>query len=160
MSQPWLPMSKQDWKTPKWLFEALSGTFGPFVLDAAASKANALCSEFFDEETNGLLQPWGAGPTWVNPPFNSMDKWVDKAIEEAHEGAKAVMLGPANVSTRWFHRALSSGATILIPDLRIAFVDTTSLRNSPDRDTIILTWGIMNPGITTIQLRQHRRTLQ
>jgi site-specific DNA-methyltransferase (adenine-specific) len=40
--------NKDDWETPKWLFDRLDGIFH-FQLDAAASANNRKCQRYFDE---------------------------------------------------------------------------------------------------------------
>ncbi len=46
-----------EWHTHAWLFKQLDDEFN-FVLDAAATKENALCSAFFSEEDDALVQDW------------------------------------------------------------------------------------------------------
>ena len=43
---------KNDFWTPKAVFEALNERFGPFTLDAAASEENHLVELFYDKEMN------------------------------------------------------------------------------------------------------------
>lgn len=84
----------------------LPDTFDPlhaehlFTLDAAATRENAKCPQFFDREVNGLLQSWAGHVVWCNPPFSDLLSWVRKARwETVHGGClKVVMLLPANRS--------------------------------------------------------------
>ena len=93
-----------NWYTPEWLFNRLSLAYGPFDLDVAAAPENAKCERYFDEQTNGLEQPW-TGRVWCNPPYRDLIKWVRKAREETMNGnaEKVVMLLPAQTSTAWWH---------------------------------------------------------
>lgn len=97
---------KQDWTTPRDLFDTLNAEFG-FTLDAAASAENALAPIFFTAETDGLSQDWGQNTVWLNPPYGEtpggLSAWVKKAAAEAEKGATVVMLIPARTNTVWFH---------------------------------------------------------
>ena len=101
---------RDDWGTPRDLFDALHAVYG-FNLDVAASKENALCDRFFTKEDNGLRKNWSLGadgPTvvWCNPPFGrGINDWVSKAILEwnLHHCSGIVMLLPSRTGTKWFH---------------------------------------------------------
>lgn len=98
---------RQDWTTPKALFDRLNAEFS-FQTDLAASKENALCPKFFTAEDNGLKQVW-SGSCWLNPPYgdktSKMVDWIKKAYEDTQKDPSltVVMLIPARTNTRWFH---------------------------------------------------------
>ena len=109
---------RDDWTTPTELFEDLDAVFGPFDLDAAATDENALCENYYTQETDGLAQEW-FGQVFVNPPYGRViSKWVDKAIQEWDEKRPTgvVMLLPSRTGTRWFHRLNDH------PDVEIVFL--------------------------------------
>lgn len=90
---------KDEWQTPKWLYDLLDREFR-FNLDPAATHQNALCANYYTEEVNGLIQPW-YDATFVNPPYSNLYQWVQKGYEEAEKGnATVVMLVPARTDTR------------------------------------------------------------
>lgn len=102
---------KDRWETPPELFAALDREFR-FVLDAAASKENALCRTYITKEGDSLATDWGSivrdrtpgGAIWLNPPYGrGIGCWVRQAFETAEDGATVVCLLPANTDTRWFH---------------------------------------------------------
>lgn len=106
----------QAWRTPKAIFRAAEGTLWQqvryrFVLDSFADADNALCSDFYDgsEGRDGFIQPWN-GTVWANPPYGGdcQERCLDKAIAEVDAGRcpVACLLVQANVSSKWFHRAL------------------------------------------------------
>lgn len=80
-----------------------------FTLDVAACEAAHCAPEWFGIETNGLLQMW-SGNVWCNPPFSSIDAWVEKAWSEwrAREarGLRSIsMLLPATRTEQpWWQR--------------------------------------------------------
>lgn len=149
-----MPKSKQDRRTPQWLFDWLNGQFGPFDLDAAATtdegpSFNALCGFAYTEKEDALSYDshWMA-KTFCNPPFRNIDKWVGKAIHEAKErGVFTLMLCPAAGSQDWFHD-LARMYTVLFPNQRINFDDEFGNPTGPghdepgaDRDTTVLLIG-------------------
>jgi site-specific DNA-methyltransferase (adenine-specific) len=97
--------TRQDWNTPKSLFDPLNNEF-KFTLDAAASADNALAPKFFTELDNSLQQDWGQHIVWLNPPYGSTSKlssWVQKSYHSSLSGATVTMLIPARTNTVWFH---------------------------------------------------------
>ena len=55
------------WATPQDLFDTYNSIFS-FNTDVCASESNAKCEHYFDEEIDGLTQPW-LGSCWMNPPY-------------------------------------------------------------------------------------------
>jgi site-specific DNA-methyltransferase (adenine-specific) len=56
---------------------------------------------------DGLKQDWGfAKSIFINPPFKTVDKWVQKASESvaSNSGQVIVMLIAARTDTQRFHR--------------------------------------------------------
>lgn len=91
---------RQDWETPKELFEPLNREFG-FTLDVCATPQNAKCMQYFTKEQDGLKQDWH-GVCWMNPPFGQQGKWVEKAYAESMKGSTVVCLIPSRTNTNWF----------------------------------------------------------
>lgn len=83
--------------TPDDLFQQLHRKHR-FTLDAAASDHNHKCARYFTVERDGLMQSWGGGAVWCNPPYSDIRPWVEKAWKAMqNEGARrVVMLLPAN----------------------------------------------------------------
>lgn len=137
------PVSDQNRRTPPWLVKKLEAYLGrKFVLDAAASKDNAVVRRFYDEAKNGLAQPWVDG-TFNNPPFKRFGDWIEKAYTEAAEkNIEVCVVGPVGASQSWFHEYAKLG-TVLAPDERISFYDSaTGLpTRGADRDTNIYLFG-------------------
>lgn len=86
--------AKQDWTTPKDLFNALNEEFG-FTLDLAADEDNALCPAWFDAQDNGLAQRW-TGTCFLNPPYGDpstpLRAWVRKAFEDTRVDSELVVV--------------------------------------------------------------------
>lgn len=88
-----IPMTslRQDWRTPKTIYETLDFEFD-FKFDPCPSNAA------FD----GLSMDWGS-PAFVNPPFKHIAKWVQKAYFEYLKGKTVVLFIPSRTDTRWWH---------------------------------------------------------
>jgi len=101
-----------EWCTPKDLFLELSQRYGPFDLDAAASKENTLCKEYYTKEDSALDYPW-FGRVWCNPPYSLWQKFVEKAwVENAHLRCEsATLLLPARTDTKAFHTYIYNPVT-------------------------------------------------
>jgi len=105
----------QAWRTPQHIFFAAVRTLGKaFNLDAFADAENALFDEYYDgsEGRDGFVEPW-AKHTWANPPYGGdcQERCLDKAIAEVDAGRceVACLLVQANVSSKWYHKALQRG---------------------------------------------------
>lgn len=91
------------WSTPKDLIAWLVSRYGEYQLDAAAEEENKVCDKFFSEKTNCLTRWWGKGRhIWLNPPYDNIDPFVQKAIEQTQDGNQIDILLPADNSTAWF----------------------------------------------------------
>jgi len=116
--------SRQDWRTPPALFEALNREFR-FNLDGAADEDSALCSRYYTEYSDALKQPWhrdsGGGAIFLNPPYAKLGPWVEKAYQESRKGATVVMLLPASTGARWFHEVVQPHAEIRFLQGRLKF---------------------------------------
>lgn len=118
--------NKMNWETPIELFEKLNSIFD-FKLDVAASKDNKKCNIYYDEETNGLNQPWQtqAGGVWCNPPYGkAIGLWVEKAYKESKKSnTPIVMLIPSRTDTKYFHDFIYGKAEIFFIRGRLKFLN-------------------------------------
>ena len=101
------PSKSVEWQTPLDLFDFLDEEFGPFHLDAAATRENALCKMHFTKEDDSLKQNW-FGNVYCNPPYGrELASWIAKAQKEIAENVNVksvTMLLPARTDTKWFHK--------------------------------------------------------
>jgi phage N-6-adenine-methyltransferase len=133
----------QTWQTPRWFFEPLLAEFR-FVLDAAASKDNALCPVYIDEAADALAVPdwrqWLAEHThirvggnrasdfdgcaaWLNPPYRNLGEWVEKAEQQCRKGLVVVVLALARTDSQWWHDYAMRADECRLIRGRISFVD-------------------------------------
>lgn len=99
---------KHYWLTPPDLMARLQAEFG-FDFDA--------CPHPIPAGFDGLVDPWGTS-TYVNPPFGSIvhqgkkkgpTAWARKAIHEAQQGKRVVMVYPID---KWVLMLLQAGAEV------------------------------------------------
>lgn len=108
--------------TPKPFFEAVQKRLKlKFTLDAAASKKNTLCKNFYTKESNGLEHKW-KNVVWCNPPYSLAYEFVQKAFLERSK-ALSVLLVAARTDTEWWHAFASKASSIIFIKGRLKFVD-------------------------------------
>ena len=132
---------KNDWETPKELFEELDSEFH-FTLDPCATPENAKCKKFFTEEQNGLIQDWSGEVVFCNPPYSDKQQteWVKKCWEHGQSGGLAVMLIPARTDTKRFHQYIynNDNAEIRFIKGRLKFGNS---KNSAPFPSMIVIFG-------------------
>lgn len=127
------PVEIRDlWQTPKQIFNFWDKQY-KFEVDVAASKRNALCERYIDEQSNALEVPfWGIEGqditnVWCNPPYSDIRPWVEKAAEQQRLGVTTVMLVPADQSVGWFKKATESCSEVaIVTGGRIAFINAAT----------------------------------
>jgi phage N-6-adenine-methyltransferase len=88
--------SNQEVSTPISLIKAIEEYYGiKFIYDMAANSENAKCERFSNEQMNSLRINWPLdGWLWLNPPFRSLTKWVNKCAEQKDRGCKIISIWP------------------------------------------------------------------
>ena len=72
---------RDDWNTPRWLFDQLGVTFDLDVcapIDRAHRTVPA--RRYYTQQDDGLTQPW-AGLVWCNPPYSAPQPWMRRWAE-------------------------------------------------------------------------------
>lgn len=93
--------SKDDFRTPAYLFEWIDRKFGPVEYDAAcfADGSNALATPL------RLEDEWPEGSVvYSNPPWGAkeIEAWFDKGVEHMKNGGIHLMLVPNKLCQTWF----------------------------------------------------------
>lgn len=99
--------NKDSWATPKWIMEIFGDWFDPCPLN-------------YNPQVDGLNIEW-KDKTYVNPPYSSPIKWVEKAIEENKKGKTIVLLLKVDTSTKWYMKLVEANANILFVHKRLKF---------------------------------------
>lgn len=109
--------SKQDWNTPKWLFDYLNSRFGPFDLDAAADDNNHLCEKYFTEQNSALANNW-EGKVFCNPPYSKklQDEFLLQGFTQCALGyaERIVFLIPARTDKGSWHDIIAERSDLII----------------------------------------------
>lgn len=107
-----LTSKRQDWKTPKNIYNSFMdrGFLDP-------------CPEnpLFD----GLAIEW-ASKNFVNPPYNEIDKWIDKGLREREKGKISIFLIPARTDTKWFRKLFEANCYFSLIQGRLKFSESKS----------------------------------
>lgn len=91
---------RQDWRTPRALYQALDAEFR-FTFDPCPP----------NPQFDGLSVEWGER-TFVNPPFKGIEKWIAKGYAEAQKARTVVFLIPARTCTAWWHDFVMAASEI------------------------------------------------
>ena len=154
--QPDIDTSRDAWRTPRWLFEALDREFH-FICDMVADEQNHLCSRYVTTNQDALSIKWPReGRLWCNPPFSMLPEFTAKAAGESSMGVEVVMLVPAHRCEQgWWHQyVLGVASEILYIRKRVEYAPPPGVVSSgatfpscllvygpPDGDTRALSWG-------------------
>ena len=113
---------KNDWETPRWLFDELNEEFH-FTLDPCASHETAKCDKYYTKKEDGLIQNWGKEIVFCNPPYSNIEhtQWIKKCYEHSKNGGIAVMLIPSRTNTKRFHDCILGKAEIRFIRGRLKF---------------------------------------
>lgn len=112
---------RQDWRTPKPIFNDLNSEFN-FTCDVAASSENALLPIYHTSEIDGLKQSWKGLVCFCNPPFVHTAKWVRKALAEAREnGVTTVMILPARPGNKIWQESILPNCEVRFLPGRVHF---------------------------------------
>lgn len=104
--------------TPEYVLEPVRTALGGRIdLDPCTLASNPTGADsFYYPPADGGELPWGVGSVYVNPPYGkARERWVERCIGAAEDGARVILLIPAATDTRIFQRALeTAGAAIFI----------------------------------------------
>jgi phage N-6-adenine-methyltransferase len=116
-------------QTPVELHSAIAGRFDLIEIDLAANHRNAVVPRFISKKENALRRDWTnllrGKMGYLNPPFDPVGPWIDKAVEEAEKGARFVMLCQASIDADWFWQMFPLCAVYALSP-RIKFVGHTA----------------------------------
>lgn len=110
-----------DRALPSDAFEKLNARFN-FTVDAAASQHNAKLPRFWSILESGLTASWKGERVYCNPPYSSIEPWVEKAWSET-EAELVVILLPANRTDQgWWQKHIENRRDRFGSRLRVEFL--------------------------------------
>ena len=127
MAQKSYAAERQDYKTPADLYKPLLQLAGikRFHLDVCCSEKNIPALwHYIDGKHNGLIEKW-QGYCFMNPPFSYTKFWVQKAVEEANNGAIVFSVLPADrLETKYYQEYILNNKNCLFAFLpgKIGFI--------------------------------------
>ena len=111
-----LTSKKQDWKTPKAIYEQLNNEFN-FDYDPCLISTNTIHNQ------DMLGSDWKGKTIFVNPPYKYLDKWIKKCYYEWKKGKTIIMLIPSRTDTKAFHEYIYNQAELRFIKGRLCFND-------------------------------------
>ncbi len=112
-----LTSKRQDWKTPKNIYEELNKEFN-FDFDPC------LVSKDTIHPIDMLGSNWSGINIFVNPPYKYLDKWIRKCHQEWKKDKTIVMLIPSRTDTKAFHEFIYNQAELRFIKGRLCFDDS------------------------------------
>ena len=103
-----------EYYTPAPLVKSL----GRFDLDPCAAETTRHAKTNWRKKHDGLNRAW-RGRVWLNAPYSTLDKWLEKFI--AH--GNGIALVNARCETKWFQQLAAASHAVLFPNFRIKFFD-------------------------------------
>lgn len=144
MSRGYMLRSKRDdWRTPPEVIAVVKEAFrGSIDLDPCGNRYSLVGPKkqfLLSRGEDGLKLPW-EGRVFVNPPFSDGAAWLDKAATTWAEGGdfECIMLMPARVDTKAFHRSGATADAICFWKGRVTFVGAKASAPFP---TMFMYWG-------------------
>lgn len=136
--------SKDDeWYTPARYIDAAREVMGSIDLDPASNdfaNQTVMASEYYSEETNGLLQEW-YGNIWMNPPYSTalLSQFADKLANSSFE--QAIVLVNNATETAWFEKMVSKATAVVFHKGRIRFVKRDGEHGAPLQGQAFIYYG-------------------
>ena len=112
MRSPLFTSIRQDWKTPKAVYQ---------ILDAEFHFDHDPCPPHF--KVDGLTSIWGS-TNFVNPPYDQLKAWLKKGYEEYQKGKTVVFLIPSRTDTIGWHDYCMKAEEIRFIKGRLCFDDS------------------------------------
>lgn len=132
-----------EWYTPERYIESARFVMGSIDLDPASNdfaNETVKASEYFTEETDGLLQEW-FGNIWMNPPYQTalLQKFADKLVSSTFD--QAIVLVNNATETAWFEKFVSKASAIVFHKGRIRFVKRDGEHGAPLQGQAFMYFG-------------------
>jgi site-specific DNA-methyltransferase (adenine-specific) len=132
-----LSSERDDWRTPKDLFDELNAEFN-FTVDLCADDNNHLCEKYYTEQNSGFDADLTGERVYCNPPYGrkSTADWIRKCAECSAD--VVVMLLPARTDTKAFHEYIYHKAEIRFIQGRLYFGGGRKIDRAPFPSMIVI----------------------
>ncbi len=140
--------SWQHYNSPAWLVAAgrQVAPGGIIGLDPCGNPTSLVAAEHeFTEHSDGLSKAWYELVKWkliyINPPYNNIQPWATKTIEEAKLGANELLVVP-NWSDRVWWQELAEACQVRCElKGRVAFLKEGKPDQNPQDPTVVFCFG-------------------
>jgi hypothetical protein len=137
---------QQTQLTPGYVLEPVRETLGGIDLDPCTLESNPTGARgFYHPPADGAELPWGTGSVYVNPPYGkARERWVNRCIGAAQDGARVVLLIPAATDTRIFQRALSTsdGAVLIRGRVKFGVLRPNRRQVAASHPSALIGWNV------------------
>ena len=94
------------WNTPQHVLEDVYEFFPNLGLDPCCNdkaNPNVIAQCYYDEQDDGISQPWNADTVFMNHPYSHSKLWIPYAVQQ-HElhNNEMLLLIKLDVSTKWW----------------------------------------------------------
>lgn len=103
---------RQEVITPGWVLRLCAAKWGEFDFDPCPVAAKRKGFDGLDTR-----RPWGRN-NWVNPPYDTMDQWITRAIGEAKNGRPSCMLIPFRTQMPYWYALVVANGFATYPFMR------------------------------------------
>lgn len=126
-----------SWITPKKIIEAI----GPFDLDPCECTPQPwpCAAKSYTAKDDGLSLPW-AGRVWLNPPYSTAEKWLDRLA--SHGNGTALVF--ARTETEMFRRHVwdrAHGLLFLFGRLYFHYPDGTRAKGNSGGPSVLVAYS-------------------
>lgn len=111
-----VPMTSDNYYTPKWIFDGLGLEFDTDPASPIGGCPWIPVKKYYTIIDNGLIQDW-IGRVWMNPPYSKTTPWIDRFIQH-NNGIMLCQVAKA----KWFNRMWSVADGIAMLPYNMTFV--------------------------------------
>jgi DNA N-6-adenine-methyltransferase (Dam) len=137
---------QQTQLTPSYVLEPVREALDGIDLDPCTLESNPTGAQsFYYPPVDGAELPWGTGSIYVNPPYGkARERWVEKCILAAANGARVVLLIPAATDTRIFQCALSTsdGAVLIRGRVKFGVLRPNRRQVAASHPSALIGWNV------------------
>jgi site-specific DNA-methyltransferase (adenine-specific) len=132
---------RDDWETPKLLFEVLNNTYN-FTFDCCATKENRKCKYFAHDFLRTVICPEDF--CWMNPPFSKAYKMFEHFFKTVSQGVAIYRCD--NLETKiWQDIILEKADWIFFPKGRIKYEHNSRLSKGARFPSALIGIGVPPP---------------
>ena len=102
---------KDTWNTPQHVLSKVYEFFPKLELDPCCddkANPNVKAQRYFDEDDDGLAQPWNADTVFMNHPYSKSKLWIPYAVQQYKlHNNEMLLLIKLDISTKWWRYVAS-----------------------------------------------------